>query len=191
MKSIYERYKKLKINGSLIGLEKVKDITPHFCYPTNAKAIGFEGCLMYCFIKPYGEMVFASNPETCADSYVYPLARTFEDFLRLILACGSTNPIEQIVWMSKEQFAKHLQSAEANRTDEQKILLHYLETEFGISPIENPYEFVKEIQSDFDCSGIKYSDEYYDVLGIGNMTKPSDSPDFCETITVTIPSHKK
>ena len=56
---------------------------------------------MYCFIEPYGEMVFACNPDTCADVFVYPLARTFEDFMRLILACGSTNPIEQIIWMDK------------------------------------------------------------------------------------------
>lgn len=32
--------------------------------------------------------------------------------------------------------------------------------------IDNPYEYVKELQSRFDNSGIEYSDEYYDVLGI-------------------------
>ena len=35
-----------------------------------------------------------------------------------------------------------------------------------ISPIDNPYDYVKELQSRFDNSGIEYSDEYYDVLGI-------------------------
>ena len=184
MKTLYDRYKKLDINGSFICLEKVKRNVSYFCYPTNAKPIGFEGCVMYCFIKPYGEMVFASNPETSAESYVYPLARTFEDFLRLILACGSTNPIEQVIWMNKEQFEKHLQSEEANRTDEQKKLLRYLEIELGLSPIENPYEYVKDIQSDFDSSGIQYSNEYYDTLGIDNATKTSSIPDFCETVTV-------
>ena len=41
---------------------------------------------MYCFIEPYKDMVFAANPDTCADVFVYPLARTFEGFMRLILA---------------------------------------------------------------------------------------------------------
>ena len=97
METLFDQYKELNINGSLICLEQVEDIYSYFCYPTNAKAIGFEGSIMYCFIEPYGEMVFACNPDTCADVFVYPLARTFEDFMRLILACGSTNPIEQII----------------------------------------------------------------------------------------------
>ena len=93
MGTLFERYKELNINGSLICLEQVEDIYSYFCYPTNAKAIGFEGSIMYCFVEPYGDMVFACNPDTCADDFVYPLARNFEDFKRLILACGSTNPI--------------------------------------------------------------------------------------------------
>lgn len=166
MKTLFERYKELNIDGSLICLEQVKDICSYFCYPTNAKAIGFEGSIMYCFIEPYGDMVFACNPDSCADVFVYPLAKNFEDFLRLILACGSTNPIEQIVWMDKDKFKKHLKEEEAVRTEKQRMLLSYLEKELSISPIAEPYEYVKELQSRFDNSGIVYSDGYYDVLGI-------------------------
>lgn len=156
METLFDQYKELNINGSLICLEQVEDIYSYFCYPTNAKAIGFEGSIMYCFIEPYGEMVFACNPDTCADVFVYPLARTFEDFMRLILACGSTNPIEQIIWMDKDKFEKHLKEEEAIRTEEQKATLSYLETELEISPIDNPYDYVKELQSRFDNSGIEY-----------------------------------
>ena len=67
METLFDQYKELNINGSLICLEQVEDIYSYFCYPTNAKAIGFEGSIMYCFIEPYGEMVFACNPDTCAD----------------------------------------------------------------------------------------------------------------------------
>lgn len=166
MGTLFDRYKTLNIKGSFICLEQVEDPDPCFCYPANASAIGFEGSIMYCFIEPYGDMVFACNPETCADTFVYPLARTFEDFMRLILACGSANPIEQIVWMDKSQFAEHLKEEKAARTEEQEAAIRCLETAFGISPIDNPYDYVKELQSHFDNSGIKYSDEYYDVLGL-------------------------
>lgn len=166
MGTLFERYKELNINGSLICLEQVEDIYSYFCYPTNAKAIGFEGSIMYCFVEPYGDMVFACNPDSCADDFVYPLARNFEDFMRLILACGSTNPIEQIVWMDKDKFTAHLNEEEAIRTEEQKAVISYLGKELGISQIDNPYNYVKELQSHFDNSGIEYSDEYYDVLGI-------------------------
>lgn len=166
MKTLFERYKELNIDGSLICLEQVEDIYPYFCYPINAKAIGFEGSIMYCFIESYGDMVVACNPDSCAEVFVYPLAKNFEDFLSLILACGSTNPIEQIVWMDKEKFIKHLKEEEVSRTDEQKALLKLLEKELNLSPLENPYEYVKGVQADFNGSKIKYSDEYYDVLGI-------------------------
>lgn len=165
MKTLYERYQQLNINGSLICLEQVKDIYSYFCYPTNAKAIGFEGSIMYCFIEPYGDMVFACDPDTCTDTFVYPLAKSFEDFMRLILACGSANPIEQIAWMSKEQFSDHLRQEQVNRTEAQVAVLKYLEQELRLSPMDDPFEYVKKIQAHFDCSAIKYSDEYYEVWG--------------------------
>ena len=40
-------------------------------------------------------MVFASNPESCAETYVYPLAERFEDFMRLVITCGSANPVDE------------------------------------------------------------------------------------------------
>ena len=86
--------------------------------------------------------------------------------MRLILACGSTNPIEQIVWMDKDKFTAHLKEEEAIRAEEQKAVISFLKEELGISPIDNPYDYVKELQSHFDNSGIEYSEEYYDVLGI-------------------------
>ena len=166
MDAFFEKYKALNIDGSTISLEQAEDVYPYFCYPLNSEAIGFEGCIMYCFIDGYGETVFAANPETCADAYVYPLARDFKDFLRLILACGSANPIEQIVWMSKEQLEQHLKAEQAARTDAQNKVLQRIQTEMAISPMECPFAYVKELQRDFDGSKIKYSDEYYDVLGI-------------------------
>ena len=50
--------------------------------------------------------VFACNPESCADINVYPLAKNFDDFIRVILACGSANPVEQIVWMNSSCYPK-------------------------------------------------------------------------------------
>ena len=41
-----------------------------------------------------------------------------------------------------------------------------LEKELQITAMQEPYEYVRELQSDFDYSKIEYSDEYYEVLGI-------------------------
>lgn len=143
--TLFEKYKSLCIDGSLISLENGDLSSPYFCYPVNAKVIGFEGCILYCAIAEYGEMIFASNPESCADKNVYPLAKNFSDFMRLILACGSTNPVEQIVWMDKEQFEQHMQDERAIQTGKQKAVLLLLSKELELSPIENPFEYVKAI----------------------------------------------
>lgn len=166
MDILFEKYKSLCIDGSLISLENGDLSSLYFCYPVNAKVIGFEGCILYCTVAEYGEMVFASNPESCTDKNVYPLAKNFTDFMRLILACGSTNPVEQIVWMDKKQFEQHMQNERAIQTQEQKAVLMLLSKKLELSPMESPFEYVKAIQENFDNSHIKFSDEYYEVLGI-------------------------
>lgn len=166
MKTTYEKYCDLGIDGSLISLEAAQDVFPYFCYPVNARAIGTEGSILYCFIEPYGDMVFGCNPDSCSDSYVYPLAKTFDDFIALILSCGSANPVEQIVWMSKEQFIHHLDEEKAIRTKQQIEVLQQIQEKLGILPMGAPYDYVKRLQSEFDGSKIEFSDEYYDVLGI-------------------------
>ena len=168
METIYETYLSLPIDKGLLCLAHGDITAPYFCYPVNAKPIGFEGCILYCFLPEYGEMVFACNPESCADQNVYPLAATFKDFIRLILACGTVNPVEQIVWMDKNKFEEHMASEAKILTNEQKIAVQQLQRELSLLPMENPFEYVKEIQKNFDGSKIQYSDEYYEVAGMEN-----------------------
>lgn len=192
MRTVYEKYMALPIDKGLLCLEHGDMTFPYFCYPVNAEPIGFEGCILYCFLPEYGEMVFACNPESCADRNVYPLAANFEDFIRLILACGTVNPVEQIVWMSREQFDEHIADEKKTFTDEQKAAVKMLQEELGLLPMDDPFEYVKSIQKDFDGSRIQYSDEYYDVTGIENPkgTNDDDKP-VHEFEPVVIVVHKK
>lgn len=113
-------------------------------------------------------MVFASQPDSCVETNVYPLARTFEDFLRLIISCGSANRIEQIIWMNKERFVQHVNNEKKIQTHEQRDLIKRIQKEFDLTPMNNPFEYVKELQRNFDGSHIRYSDEYYETLGLDN-----------------------
>ena len=67
MKTIYEKYMASPIDKELLCLEHGEITEPYFCYPVNAEPIGFEGCILYCFLPEYGEMVFACDPESCAE----------------------------------------------------------------------------------------------------------------------------
>lgn len=164
--TMYEKYCQLEIDGRWIGLEKSDMCMEYFCTPLDATVIGWENSIHYCFIKGYRDMVFAVNPESCVESYVYPLAANFKDFLRLILACGSTTAVEQIIGWSKEQFEEFLHSDDNKIFPEQAEVLKIVTEELRIQPMEEPYEYVKAIQEQFDGRKIKYSNEYYDVLGL-------------------------
>ena len=72
--TMYEKYCQLDIDGRWIGLEKSDMCVEYFCTPIDAIVIGWENSIHYCFIKGYRDMVFAVNPETRVDKYVYPLA---------------------------------------------------------------------------------------------------------------------
>lgn len=164
--TMYEKYCQLDINGRWIGLEKSDMCVEYFCTPIDATVIGWENSIHYCFIKGYRDMVFAVNPETCVDKYVYPLAANFKEFLRLILACGSTTAVEQIIGWSKEQFEDFLHSDDNKVFPEQAEVLKIVAEELKLQPMEEPYEYVKAVQEVFGDGKIKYSNEYYDVLGL-------------------------
>lgn len=164
--TMYEKYCQLNIEGRWIGLEKSDMCVDYFCTPVDAAVIGWENSIHYCFIRGYRDMVFAVNPESCVDKYVYPLAMNFSDFLRLILACGSTTAVEQIVGWSKEQFEDFLHSEDNAILPEQKEVLDRIQKELKLTPMENPYEYVKAVQEQHDDSKIKFSNDYYDTLGL-------------------------
>ena len=111
-------------------------------------------------------MVFSIISDAVNEKNVNPLAHTFADFLGLVLACKNANLIEQIYWQSKEQFAAFLQKDGMGATEEQNAVLAQLQTKLGITPIADPYGYVRDIQASFGYSQINYSDEYYDITGL-------------------------
>ena len=168
MNPLYEKYKNLKIDGSWIGLEAGAQ-TPCFCTPIGAEIIGWDNGIHYCFIKGFGDMVFCVNPETCCDYNVYPIARNFCDFLGLILATGNTNILQQIIWWDKKRFENFVNSPEEQEyrvRPEVQGVLSTIRKGIDIAPIDTPFEYIKDLQSNFPYEQIPFTNEYYDTLGI-------------------------
>lgn len=49
---------------------------------------------------------------------------------------------------------------------EQKAVLDKMQSDLKLTPMENPYEYVKAVQEQHDDSKIKFSNDYYDTLGL-------------------------
>ena len=176
MNEIYEKYKKLNIDGSYIGFEKGDEIGDYFCTPVGAKVIGWDNGIHYCFIDGFGEMVFCVNPDTCCDYYVYPVARNFTDFLRLILATKNANVMQQVILWDKQaydDFVNASDNIEYENSEEVVAVLNALRT-LDITEMDHPFTYIKDLQKDFPYDKIQFTDEYYDTLGL-------DRPDGTES----------
>ena len=190
MDLLYEKYKNLKIDGSWIGLEAGAQ-TPYFCTPIGAEIIGWNNGIHYCFIKGFGDMVFCVNPETCCDYNVYPIARNFCDFLGLILATGNTNTLQQIIWWDKKRFEDFVNSPEEQEyrvRPEVQGILSTIRKGIDITPIDTPFEYIKDLQSNFPYEQIPFTNEYYDTLGIERPdgTEPEENDFELRAVEITV-----
>ena len=190
MNLLYEKYKNLKIDGSWIGLEAGAQ-TPYFCTPIGAEIIGWDNGIHYCFIKGFGDMVFCVNPETCCDYNVYPIARNFCDFLGLILATGNTNTLQQIIWWDKKRFEDFVNSTEEQEyrvRPEVQGVLSTIRKGIDITPIDTPFEYIKDLQSNFPYEQIPFTNEYYDTLGIERPdgTEPEENGFEFRAVEITV-----
>ncbi len=161
MKPTYRNFLKTGIALGPLGLEQCADAPAYFCTPKGAKIIGWAGVdgIHYCFVRGFGEMVFAVSPMNPAPEYVHPLARDFSDFLQLLLACGDCGALEQAWQWSEEQFAAFL--TQNPPTDAQKNLLNQIAQQTGLSPMENPWQYLRALQSSFDASKLPYTEDFY------------------------------
>lgn len=164
MMAIYKKYLRLNIDGSTIGLEQGESQDNYFCTPKGAGIIGWAGVdgIHFCFVRGFGEMVFAVSPMNTPGNYVYPLAENFKDFLRLLLACGHTTALEQAWCWDQTQFDEFLR--ENAPTAGQAAALAIIRERLSLSPIERPFAYIKELQSRFDYRRIKYTEDYDDFI---------------------------
>lgn len=162
MAAFYQRFLRSGIDLAPLGAGKSEENYPHFCTPKGASIFGWAGVdgIHFCFVRGLGEMVFAVSPMNGWGEYVHPIARDFKDFLRLLLACGDTAALEQSWQWEEAQFNAFL--AENPPTEEQRALLAHLAEKFSLTPMEQPWRYLRELQEHFDYSKIKYTEDLLD-----------------------------
>ncbi len=158
----YTKYLKQNITCSPLGLSPAQGFYPYFCTPKGAKIIGSSGVdgIHYCFIRGFGEMVFAVSPANLPGDHVHPIAASFADLLSLLLSCGDMAAIEQAHLWDRDDFDSFLK--ENKPTPQQTAVLQELKDKLSLSPMEDPFGYIKELQAAFDYTRIKYTADYYD-----------------------------
>lgn len=169
-----QRFHALAIDFSAVGLDWGGGLTPYFCTPAGAEYVGSLGCDGVHFVLlPGDERVFCVEPSMGEmGTYVLPVGRDFQEFLSFVLYCRDANPLSQIFWMDAARFRKLLEEDAAQDWPgyeayfaHKTAALAAIAREFCLTPAD-PFEKVKALQAAFDPSVLRFSDEYYDVLGI-------------------------
>ena len=154
-------FKKTKIDLSLLGFDINGDFELYYCTPKKAQIIASSGVdgIHYCTIPQFGEIIFAVSPMNFGDC-VHPIARCFEDLLCLLLHCGDIAALEQCYAWDEEQYKAFL--IDNPVTEKQQAVLDEIKSKCYLEPICDSFEYVKELQAEFDLSQIPYTEDYFD-----------------------------
>ncbi|HIR19446.1 MAG TPA: hypothetical protein IAB33_04065, partial [Candidatus Pelethomonas intestinigallinarum] len=86
-------------------------------------------------------------------------------FLSFVLYCGDASPIAQIWWLSRPRFDALLEEGWQTVWPQRDAALEAIAAAFGLESAD-PYEKVKALQASFDPACLRFSAEYYDILGL-------------------------
>ena len=97
MDKTFQKFPRAGVDLSPLGFELRADAAPYFCTPKGARILGWAGVggIHYCTVRGSGSRIFAVSPMNAAPECMHPIAESFEDFLRLLLACGDAAVLEQ------------------------------------------------------------------------------------------------
>ena len=162
MAAFYQKFLRKHLDLSPLSVMRQEDNDPYFCTPKGASIFGWAGVdgIHFCFVRGFGETVFAVSPMNGGKDCVHVIARDFSDFLRLLLATGDSAALEQAWQWDEAQFDAFL--AENPPTDEQKAVLSQISTVFSLTPMERPWHYLRELQAEFDLSKLKFTEDFYD-----------------------------
>ena len=172
----FEQFLKYDIDLDPLGIMIERDADkamPYLCTPVDARIFGDVGVdgIHFCFVRGFDETVFAVTPMYLSwGEEVHPVAKNFTDFLRLILACGHAAALDQVHAWDEAQFEAYLAKEPAAddfqiRFDRERLAaLDEIREKLGLTPMEDPFAYIKALQAEFDYSRIKYTKEYYDYM---------------------------
>ena len=159
MDRTFQKFLRSGIDLSPLGVERREENTPYFCTPKGASIFGWAGVdgIHFCFVRGFGGTVFAVSPMNGAPDFVHPLASSFADFLRLLLACGDAAALEQAWMWDDGQFTAFLR--EVPPTAARQAALSAIAEKMRLTPMPHPWAYIRGLQAAFDYGKIKYTED--------------------------------
>ena len=138
----YAEFCQTGIDLENLGVDMKTPAEPYFCTPAGAEIFGRAGVdgIHYCFVPGFGETVFAVSPMNGEGERIHPIAANFEDFLRLLLACGDAAALEQAWQWDEAQFQAFLDEIEPDEAAIKAV------RGLGLTPMAHPWAYLKTLR---------------------------------------------
>lgn len=154
---------------NLLEIAFKEDTSPTFCAPLNTMIFARSSYSdYYCRIKEFGDMIFMMEFHPQDGHHVHPLAENLEDFMRLLYAVHRIAVLSDVPYQTADNIYSRIEKIIRDESKESSAAFRMLEEMFPYTPMENPYDYVKNLNEHFDFSRIRYPDEYYEMFEIPN-----------------------
>lgn len=152
MASFYQAFLSHHIDLSPLGMDLKASGAPYPCTPKGATILGWAGIdgIHYCRLRGWGEAIFVVDPSNGEADAVHPLARNFQDLLRLILYTQGADALAQAWQWDQAQFEAYCRQRPVGEA--QRAVLDRIAGELGLSPMDHPWRYIRQLQAEFDAS---------------------------------------
>ncbi len=150
----YQQFLKKHIDLSPLSVMPCDNSFAYDVTPRGARLFGRAGVdgIHFCFVRGFGDMVFAVSPMNGEDEAVHPIAASFEQFLALLVACADSAALEQAWEWDEAAFNAFLRDNPP--TDEALRVIDQLRA-LPLPSLNNPWESIHALQSNFDASALR------------------------------------
>lgn len=158
--TLYQQFICSSLDTAGIGLDTGAGSDALICTPLHATIIGWaaDQGLHFCFTDGFGETVFAVDPNASDEFRIQPIAQDFRAFLGLILACRGTALLTETGINSKSGFDQAIENT--TLSNRQQSILRAIENGYQPTKIEDPWQYIQNLQADFDYAAIPLHPDY-------------------------------
>lgn len=146
--NLLERVKRIRGAEEALGLTLTSNDHMGAHLPEGSRLLGYSDQTYFCYIEGYMETVFAVDDKAEHEWCVWPVAYSFREFIRLILACGCAELSAQSARLSENEYERQL-DLQWRRPHPDLIRL---QDELSLTPIQNPFAYTHMAGRIIDCS---------------------------------------
>lgn len=168
---IIDKFYGIETDLSPVGLIRDKNFSNYFCTPENAiilANLGVDG-IHFCIIPKDNDLTLENSPvyvvsPMMSPYYVMVVAENIRMFLNLIISTRDAGALECAGYLPEEKYAEYLKTIPYDWKEATEAVVS-LQNTFDLQKTDNVYNYIKNLQNNADLTAIKFSKEYYELVG--------------------------